>query len=185
MTVTRRPVAIYLGITVAISLLAIFCASRMKSALGTARPGGKAPDPQPARGYYGADLSRPAARSVRGPGGRSAPAGNRYPRSRGACRPGKAPPPPGSKAAPEPTIPPGGAALARGPGRSRRGGYRLSQVRKHVGPVRCQPPPGRNRRQVFPLLSRRRQDWRVSGASGCPAEAASRRCFSFQKPQAR
>ncbi|EMX2041624.1 TPA: MHS family MFS transporter [Klebsiella pneumoniae] len=31
-----RPVAIYLGITVAISLLAIFCASRMKSALGTA-----------------------------------------------------------------------------------------------------------------------------------------------------
>lgn len=31
-----RPVAIYLGVTVAISLLAIFCASRMKSALGTA-----------------------------------------------------------------------------------------------------------------------------------------------------
>ncbi|MGP0745171.1 MFS transporter, partial [Escherichia coli] len=31
-----RPVAIYLGITVAISLLAIFCASRMKSALSTA-----------------------------------------------------------------------------------------------------------------------------------------------------
>ena len=31
-----RPVAVYLGITVAISLLAIFCASRMKSALGTA-----------------------------------------------------------------------------------------------------------------------------------------------------
>ena len=36
-----RPVAIYLGVTVAISLLAIFCASRMKSALGTALPGGK------------------------------------------------------------------------------------------------------------------------------------------------
>ena len=31
-----RPVAIYLGVTVAISLLAIFCASRMKSALSTA-----------------------------------------------------------------------------------------------------------------------------------------------------
>ena len=31
-----RPVAIYLGVTVAISLLAIFCASRMKSALGAA-----------------------------------------------------------------------------------------------------------------------------------------------------
>ncbi|HQR64452.1 MAG TPA: MFS transporter, partial [Klebsiella pneumoniae] len=31
-----RTVAIYLCITVAISLLAIFCASRMKSALGTA-----------------------------------------------------------------------------------------------------------------------------------------------------
>ncbi|MEA4558145.1 MFS transporter [Klebsiella pneumoniae] len=31
-----RPVAVYLGVTVAISLLAIFCASRMKSALSTA-----------------------------------------------------------------------------------------------------------------------------------------------------
>ncbi|PAT27704.1 hypothetical protein CJ430_29190, partial [Klebsiella pneumoniae] len=43
-----------LGITVAISLLAIFCASRMKSALGTAPPGRKAPDRSPP-GYYGAD----------------------------------------------------------------------------------------------------------------------------------
>lgn len=33
-----RPVAIYLGVTVAISLLAIFCASRMKSVPGAARP---------------------------------------------------------------------------------------------------------------------------------------------------
>jgi MFS family permease len=39
-----RPVAVYLGVTVAISLLAIFCASRMKSAPGAAPPGRKAPD---------------------------------------------------------------------------------------------------------------------------------------------
>lgn len=32
-----RPVAVYLGVTVAISLLAIFCASRMKSVPGAAR----------------------------------------------------------------------------------------------------------------------------------------------------
>ena len=31
-----RPVAVYLGVTVVISLLAIFCASRMKSAPGAA-----------------------------------------------------------------------------------------------------------------------------------------------------
>ncbi|MCS5960978.1 hypothetical protein LNP74_21755 [Klebsiella pneumoniae subsp. pneumoniae] len=97
--------AIYLGITVAISLLAIFCASRMKSALSTAPSGRKAPDRRPPGLHYGADY----------------PARRRH---------------------------------LRGPGKSRRGGYRLSQVRKHVGLVRRQPPPGRNRRQVFPLLSR-------------------------------
>ncbi len=101
-----RPVAIYLGVTVAISLLAIFCASRMKSALGTAPlPGRKAPDRRP-----------PVATTA-------------------------------------PTIPPGGAALARASGGSRRGETAYPSP-VSMGPVRRQPPPGTNRRQVFPLLSR-------------------------------
>ncbi len=61
-----RPVAIYLGVTVAISLLAIFCASRMKSALGTAPlPGGKRLTAA-RRGLLRRRLSRPAALRLRG-----------------------------------------------------------------------------------------------------------------------
>jgi MFS family permease len=78
-----RPVAVYLGVTVAISLLAIFCASRMKSAPGAALPGGKrltAAGPG-----YRRRLSRPAALRLRGPTGDHAAGETAHPRS------GKAP----------------------------------------------------------------------------------------------
>ncbi len=65
-----------------------------------------------------------------------------------------------------PTIPPGGAALARA-GKSRRGKPLIPSG--SMGPVRRQPPPGTNRRQVFPCLAGRRAGVR---RSGCPAEAA-------------
>ncbi|MFO5654812.1 hypothetical protein ACLBQT_30040, partial [Klebsiella pneumoniae] len=51
-------------------------------------------------------------------------------------------PPPGSKAAPEPTIPPGGAALARAWRKITPRGKPLIPGPVSMGPVRCQPPPG-------------------------------------------
>jgi MFS family permease len=83
-----RPVAVYLGVTVAISLLAIFCASRMKSAPGAAPPGRKAPD---RRRRVSAPVSRPAALRLRGPTGEITPRGKPLIPGPVSSRPGKAP----------------------------------------------------------------------------------------------